>query len=240
MTPYYQENGITIYHGDCRDILPNIPPVDLIVTDPPYGIDYQSSRRTDKAQWKDKIVGDKEFPLWLFDIAHPKNALYVWCRWDILPNLPKPKSFIAWDKGVHSMGDLEGEWGRQWEACAFYPYEGHKFKYRPHDVIRTIRVNPANLVHPNEKPVSTIIGVIDPNEGDSILDPFMGSGTTLRAAKDLGRKAIGIEIEEKYCEIAAKRLSQEVLDFNGTPKSTETIAELLEFPNEDIRRTECR
>lgn len=213
MKPYYEHQGITIYHGDCRDVLPAIQSVELIVTDPPYGIDYQSCWKTDKSRRMGKIVGDDDFPLWLFDIAKPKNSLYVWCRWDTLPILPKPKSFIVWDKGVHSMGDLDGEWGRQWEACAFYPFEGHKFKFRPHDVIRSMRVTPNYLMHPNEKPVTAIIGIIDPNEGETVLDPFMGSGTTLRAAKDLGRKAIGIEIEEKYCEIAAKRLSQEVFNF---------------------------
>lgn len=214
MKPYYQEAGITIYHGDCRDVLPQLEAPDLIITDPPYGIDYQSARRTDKAQRHSKIVGDSEFPLWIFDIAKPNNSMYLFCRWDTLPLLPKPKSFIVWDKGTHSMGDLEGEWARQWEACAFYPFAGHRFKYRPKDIVRSIRVDPTKLSHPNEKPVSIICGILDPNEGNTIMDPFMGSGTTLRAAKDLGRKAIGIEIEEKYCEIAAKRLAQEVLPFS--------------------------
>ena len=214
MKPYYEESGITIYHGDCREILPTLEPVDLVLTDPPYGIDYQSARRTDRSQWKDKIVGDKEFPLWIFDILKPSKALFVWCRWDTLPQLPKPKSFIVWNKGCHSMGDLEHEFGRQWEACAFYPAEGHKFRYRPIDIIEASKVPPTALLHPNEKPVSAIVPLIDSHEGETILDPFMGSGTTLRAAKDLGRKAIGIEIEEKYCEIAARRLQQEVFDFN--------------------------
>lgn len=138
MKPYYQEKGITLYHGDCREILPLLDKVDLVVTDPPYGIDYQSAWRTDRSQWKPKIQGDKEFPLWIFDQLKPSNAMYVWMRWDILPLVPKPKSFIAWDKGVHSMGDLNGEWGRQWEGCAFYPFQGHKFKFRPHDIARSV------------------------------------------------------------------------------------------------------
>src|SRR5438045_2000004 len=96
--PYFQADGVTIYHGDCRDIVPSVEEPDIVVADPPYGINYQSAWRTDKSQWKDKIVGDNEFPLWIFDLLKPKNALFVWCRWDVLMALPKPKSFIVWDK----------------------------------------------------------------------------------------------------------------------------------------------
>jgi site-specific DNA-methyltransferase (adenine-specific) len=208
-TPYYNVDGITIYHGDCREILPHLPKVDLVLTDPPYGIDYQSSRRIEW-QRKDKIVGDNEFPLWIFDEITPTNAMFVWCRWDTLPILPKPKSFIVWDKCNHSMGDLNHEFGRSWEACAFYTGPNHKFVYRPIDMIRCPKISPDKLQHPNEKPVGAVSPLIKSHDG-LILDPFMGSGTTLVAAKQLHRQAIGIEIEEKYCEIAVRRLGQGVL-----------------------------
>ena len=207
-TPYFEDDSVTIYHGDCRELLPLMPTVDLVLTDPPYGIQYKSNRRV-RWQQKDRIAGDDEFPLWLFDYK-PSVAMFVWCRWDILASLPVPKSLIVWDKGVHSMGDLEHEFGRQWEACAFYPGTQHRFIRRPADVIRAMRVPPEQMQHPTEKPVAAMNPLILAHEGD-ILDPFMGSGTTLRAAKDLGRKAIGIELEERYCEIAAKRMSQGVL-----------------------------
>lgn len=216
MKPYYQDKYCTIYHGDCREILPSLEPVDLVLTDPPYGMDYQSAWRIVRER-HDKIHGDGEFPLWIFDKLKPLNAMFLFCRWDNLYELPKPRSFIVWDKGSHSMGDLQHEFGRQWEGCAFYPGPEHKFEFRPVDVIRAAKVPPTALRHPTEKPVSVLTPLITSHLG-LILDPFMGSGTTLRAAKDLGRKAIGIEIEEKYCEIAAKRLAQEVFDFSDTPK----------------------
>jgi site-specific DNA-methyltransferase (adenine-specific) len=208
--PYYDCDGITIYHGDCRDILPHLPKVDLVLADPPYGIDYQSSRMIDWRR-KDKIHGDNEFPIWLFDVCKPSIALFVWCRWDTLPIIPLPKSFIVWDKGCHSMGDLNHEYGRQWEACAFYPGPEHRFIKRPVDIIRTPKIPPLSLQHPNEKPTTALTPLIVAHPGDTILDPFMGSGTTLVAVKQLGRKAIGIEIELKYVEIAIKRLAQGVL-----------------------------
>jgi len=85
-------------------------------------------------------------------------------------------------------------------------------------VIESPRVPPDKLRHPNEKPTGAIIPLIRAHPGDLVLDPFMGSGTTLVAAKLEGRKAIGIEIEEKYCEIAAKRLAQGVLFGVGEQK----------------------
>lgn len=208
-TPYYQDSAVTIFHGDCREILPMLPKVDLVLTDPPYGMDYQSAWRTEW-QRKPKIHGDEAFPVWVFDIR-PAVAMFLCCRWDNLQcDLPKPKSFIVWDKCRHGMGDLEHEFGRQWEAIAFYPGENHRFLRRPVDVIRVPCIPPSDLKHPNEKPPEMWSPIIASHPG-TILDPFMGSGTTLRAAKDLGRKAIGIEIEERYCEIAAKRMAQEVL-----------------------------
>ncbi len=208
MKPYYEHNGITIYHGDCGDVMPNLAPPDLVVTDPPYGMEFQSSYRIVK---HDKIEGDNRLPIELirFAISIATRAAYIFCRWDNLPDFPPPKSVLAWIKNNWSMGDLKHEHGRQWEACCFYANEDHEFIKRIPDVIYSPRTG--NDLHPTQKPVGVIGQIIGCNVGDMVLDPFMGSGTTLRAAKDLGRKAIGIEIEEKYCEIAASRLAQQVL-----------------------------
>ncbi len=208
LKPYYEEPGITIYHGDCRDIIPQIELPDLIITDPPYGMDFQSNHREQKHM---KIIGDKELDtgsIRLF-IDAAKCGVYAFCRWDNLKQMPPPKSVLCWVKNNWSMGDLLHEHGRQWEAICFYPKENHKFIKRIPDVINADRTG--NFDHPTEKPSGLLRIIIEANEGNVVLDPYMGSGTTLRAAKDLGRKAIGIEIEEKYCEIAVKRLRQEVL-----------------------------
>jgi len=109
------------------------------------------------------------------------------------------------------MGDLNHEYGRQWESIAFYPQDGHQFNYRPIDIIRVPCVPACDLQHPNEKPEGIVTALLEANKGDVILDPFLGSGTTAVAAKILGRKCVGIEISEKYCEIAAKRCSQSVM-----------------------------
>ena len=208
--PYYQEDGITIYNADCRDILPHLEPVDLVLTDPPYGMSFQSNRRINKHE---KICGDDELPLDLIKHAIKKAmcASYVFCRWDNLGSMPQPKSVLCWIKNSWSMGDLKHEHGRQWEALCFYPGPSHEFTKRTSDVLFAKRTG--NILHPTEKPVGVLRQIIESNKCHAILDPFMGSGTTLVAAKQLGRKAIGIEIEEKYCEIAVRRLAQGVFKF---------------------------
>ena len=226
MKPYYDDGkGIQIWLGDSEELILTLPPIELVLTDPPYGMDYQSARRTDW-QRKPKIQGDKEFPEWIFQI-NPSNALFACCRWNNLRSLPEPKSFIVWDKCRHGMGDLEHEFGRQWEAIAFYPGLKHKFTRRPIDIIRVPCIPPHELVHPNEKPPELWTAILNSHDG-VILDPFMGSGSVLRAAKDLGRRAIGIEIDEAYCEIAAQRLSQQVLNFDHEiPKPNQIVQKQL-------------
>jgi len=210
MTPYYRDSAVTIYHGAMEDILPEIEKAELVITDPPYGMAFRSNYRTIRY---DPIAGDDTMPgrSIRLAISMALRAAYIFCRWDTLWQLPEPTSVLAWIKNNWSMGDLKHEHGRQWEAIAFYPKSAHRFIKRIPDVIEVDRTG--NNLHPTEKPVSLMATLISANEGDIILDPFMGSGTTLRAAKDLGRKAIGIEIEERYCEMAAKRMAQEVLAF---------------------------
>ena len=145
--PYYDEDGIVIYHGDCREVVSGLGSIDIVLSDPPYGISYQSSRRTGNDR-KPRIHGDDKYPAWVCGLD-AQIATLVFCRWDSLYSMPKPKSLIVWDKCTHSMGDLGHEFGRQWEAIAFYPGPRHRFLMRPVDVIRCLRVPPNQLLHPN-------------------------------------------------------------------------------------------
>jgi len=200
----------TVIQDDCLNVLKDLPDkcVDLVLTDPPYGMNFQSNYRHKK---HDKIENDDEFPVEvlseLFRIA--KRGVYVFCRWDNLKDLPPPKSVLAWVKNNWSMGDLLHEHGRQWEAICFYPQEQHEFVTRIPDVIHENRTG--NNLHPTEKPIDLMKKILMANVGDTIFDPFAGSGSTLVAAKQLGRNFIGIELSEKYCEIARQRLRQDTL-----------------------------
>jgi site-specific DNA-methyltransferase (adenine-specific) len=194
-----------VIQGDCLEVMKGIPnkSIDLIITDPPYGMNFQSNHRKVKHK---KIIGDDKFPLEIFDelFRIAKRGVYVFCRWDNLKDLPKPKSVIAWVKNNWSMGDLKHEHGRQWECIAFYNMEEHQFIKRIPDVIQANRTG--NKLHPTEKPVCLIEKIIACNVGDTILDPFAGSGTTGVACKNLGRNYILIEKEPEYIDIINKRL----------------------------------
>ena len=196
--------------GDCLTLMKGIPDkaVDLIISDPPYGMEFQSNHRFTKHE---RIVGDNRYPVEILEEFNriAKRAVYVFCRWDNLRELPPPTSVLAWVKNNWSMGDLKHEHGRQWEAICFYSQSEHEFITRIPDVMKGDRTG--NNLHPTEKPVSVISRLIQANVGDIVLDPFLGSGTTAVACKELGRKFIGIEINPKYCEIAQRRLAQEYL-----------------------------
>lgn len=198
MKPYYQDDYATIYHGDCREILPTLEPVDLVLTDPPYGIGLARNpirQKHKKSGWDDQRI-DKDL---LLLVVGAGNQSIVWGG-NYYSDILKPgKGFIVWDKKQpvkFSSGMAEIAWWSKDTPAKLYSHWCVGYEKS----------------HPTQKPVELMQFCIDlAGEIDTVIDPFMGSGTTLRAAKDLQRKSIGIEIEEKYCEIAAKRLSQEVL-----------------------------
>ena len=198
-----------IYRGDCIEVMKSWPDkcVDLIITDPPYGMNFQSNMRFNKFK---KIEGDADsFPVHIFPelFRLARGGVFVFCRWDNLVDIPKPKSFIVWAKNNMTMGDLEHEYGRSWEGCAFYPMEGHRFNRRPPDIVDCRKVPSGTMVHPTQKPVPLIESLLIDNAGDVVLDPFCGSGTTLVAAARCNRSYIGIEMDEAYHKIAAERVA---------------------------------
>jgi DNA modification methylase len=199
--PYYDDGkGIVIYNCDCRDILPELPKVDLVLTDPPYGIARVMKGGKGTGHWNmlsDGNEWDNEAPDINFMMKSGENFV-IWGGNYF--TLPPSRCWFVWVKinAVPTMGQCELAW-----TSADRPIQKI---YLP--------VGNSQLVHPTVKPLELILWSIkESRTSGMILDPFMGSGTTIRAAKDLGRKCIGIEIEEKYCEIAAKRLQQEVFDF---------------------------
>ena len=201
-SPYYDRGGITIYHGDCREILPTLPSVDLVLTDPPYGVN--------KAEW------DTEFPMWWMEPAGhlARIAIAVMPGNSNLLNLPPSfgRFSYRWTLSCRVINaTVRGATGfGNWIPCVIYAREGASI-YTCSQDCGEIAIRGEMPTHPSPKPYDAMRWFITRLPGETILDPFMGSGTTLRAAKDLGRKAVGIEIEERYCEIAARRLEQEVL-----------------------------
>jgi site-specific DNA-methyltransferase (adenine-specific) len=234
MQPYYSANGIQIWLGDCRDVLPHISG-DLIVADYPYG-EKQADWDGEKP---DSIVWD------LMHAALPVGGvLYYWGFWGhadwVLPHARRvgftPQSQITWwfrtgrpeklsfreDKEIawyFSKGEPRvfnpGEDLEPYEDEANYARYGRKGKH-PGTVWQASRIfhnHPQNIGHETQKPEEIIAKMvrISSNPGDTVIDPTFGSGTTLRVAKNLGRRCIGIEKQEKWCEAAAIRLSQEVM-----------------------------
>ncbi len=226
LKPYYDDgNGIVIYHGNCLDVLPTLGMFDLLLTDPPYGVAYVTSRRSRSDPKRAAIANDADLTcfseawavLWarLEEDAH----WYVFASprriSSVIAITGNPKSIICWDKGDRgTVGDLTCGFGESWEAI-FYGCRDRKplNGSRPRNVIRVDWSSTMDPVHPTVKPVGLLRKLIgwSSSEGQTILDPFMGSGTTLLAAKREGRKAVGIELEERYCESAVKRLKQGVL-----------------------------
>lgn len=221
MKPYYEHAGITIYHGDCREIIPQLTAVDLLLTDPPYGLgmDVKMFKRNGKCDGGKKIRNTTFLntnwdsappPRWLLEEMIEKAKYSIIWGGNYF-NLPPARCFLVWDKdnGTTTFADCELAWTNLDKAV-------RKIKFRWNGMLQEDMKNKETRYHPTQKPLGVIKWAIGqaPEECQTILDPFMGSGTTLRAAKDLGRQAIGIELEEKYCEIAAIRLGQEVLNFD--------------------------
>jgi DNA modification methylase len=208
--PYYQDDAVTIYHGDCREIVPTLGKFDLLLTDPPYGIgaDNQARILSRVKLARPKDYGGSNWDTkppkpWVLQmlIDHARNAIIWGGNYFELPPCNGP---LVWDKeNTGDFADGEQAWNNL--GCAL--------RIKRHLWNGMIRKGNEDRFHPTQKPVEVMLWCISlaGDEAQTILDPFAGSGTTGRAAKDLGRKATLIELEERYCEIAAKRMAQEVL-----------------------------
>jgi adenine-specific DNA-methyltransferase len=221
VAPYYQRDNIAIYHGDCIDVMPTLPSesFDFVLTDPPYLVGYTGRWDSEREQ----IAGDDD-PAWLrpafeevWRLMKPDTlctAFYGWPHTDTFLGVWKsigfrPVSLLALVKRKMGLGRFT----RGMHESAYLLAKGNPKK--PSVAIPDVFdwQQDAMIFHPNQKPVASLAALIDTfcPKGGKVLDPFMGSGSTLRAAKNLGLEAVGIEIEEAYCRKASKRMAQDVL-----------------------------
>jgi site-specific DNA-methyltransferase (adenine-specific) len=220
VTPYYDDGkGIVIYNGDCREVMPELGRFDLLLTDPPYGIEWNTnySRFTNSMQAAPRvdhpaIINDETDEMMSLALSW-EGMKIVWGA-HLSPWLIKERgSWLVWDKrfakGKAMLADAE---------LAYYSKGTGVYihKHTWQGMIGDKSGTPRKRLHPNEKPVGLMRWCLTLlPDAKTVLDICCGSGTTLVAAKLEGRSATGIEISEKYCEIAANRLRQGVLDFGG-------------------------
>ena len=222
--PYYEEPAGVIYCSDCLDILLKIPEksIDLVVTDPPYNFTTASAGCGKLSPWPDLCNAAHWFTTWIgatLKILKYDGAMWEFCNWRSIPTVMKAvfdaqsqiESLLVWDKEWIGPGGMSGL-RPSYELVALIRNQNFTIGDRGIPDIKRSKwssIKPSG--HPAEKPYKLLEWLIEISGGDLILDPFLGSGTTAVAAKQLGRKFIGIEIEEKYCEIAKQRLAQEEL-----------------------------
>lgn len=230
MTPYYEDDFVTLWLGDCREVTA-WQGADALVTDPPYGISHLPEHRGAPASWSmTRIQGDESTALrdevlvsWLSGHGQrrekfmlPRAAL-VFGSWKA-PRPRNTRAVLVWDKGpAAGMGDMTLPWKPSWEEI--YVLGSGFVGTRDEAVYRGVMVSweSQGRMHPHQKPEGLLTRLIAKCPPGVVADPFAGSGSTLVAAKRLGRQAVGVEVEERYCEAAAKRLAQGVLDFAESP-----------------------
>jgi len=224
MKPYFEQGGVVIYHGDCEEIVPEIGSYDLIVADPPYNLgflygDRVDDERCDYASWLARRIGI--CIMFLPDggqvyLHQPSQNLAI-----ALPIL-EGCHVLAWCKNFSQIWPSPWNYG-SWEPVLYWSKGEPTVVNKANDAaldrdwfvtrgaLGLIRGVPQRSEHPCPKPTDAEIPFIlrSSNAGQTVLDPFCGSGTTLVAAKESGRKAIGIDIEERWCELAAKRVFQQ-------------------------------
>lgn len=207
--PYYQDDAVTLYHGDCREIVPLLGRFDLLLTDPPYGINAARHRNSQVNGWRDygtaaESKWDNEKPVseTIAIVRNKADSQVIWGGNYFANTLPPSMGWFVWDKGQRDFSLADGElaWTSEEKALRIFTYARAKAMQDGKE-------------HPTQKPLELMRWCLSLfTAAATVLDPFAGSGTTGRACKDLGRKCTMIEREERYCEIAARRMGQEVLN----------------------------
>lgn len=223
MSPYYDRAGITLYCGDCRDVLQAIGAtgVDLVLADPPYGVSERTERRSTRIGSKGRLhrgaVAGRDWPAVVGDdapfdpspwLAFPKVIL--WGANHYADRLPPSRAWLVWDKRCGTTPDDNADCDLAWTNL---PGPARHFAHLWRGVCRDSEAGMAPL-HPTQKPVALMAWCIRRAAlapGALVFDPYVGSGPVLVAAKRLGMRAIGVEIEERYCAVVVKRLSQDML-----------------------------
>jgi site-specific DNA-methyltransferase (adenine-specific) len=233
MKPYYQDDWVTIFHGDCLEIMPELASVDHIITDPPFEVEAHTLQRRVKRErgvlevepldfipmdertrdtvclhakrmcrgWFLAFCQIEAVTLWrgsIEEAAGTYKRSCIWVKPDGMPQYSGDRPGMGYETFVCGwFGPGKSEWNGGGKTGVFI--------YNKNE--------PSRFGHPTQKPQELMLQLITlfSNAGQTVLDPFCGSGSTLRACKDTGRKSIGIELDEKYCEIAANRMKQEVL-----------------------------
>ena len=214
-----------LWQGDCLELMKNIPDgsVDLVLTDPPYGIDFQSNFRKNKFnKIENDIAVNAEFLDECKRVLKDTGAFYCFTRWDVYPSWIeqiskrfKVKNCIVWFKRGGGLGDLKKGYIYNHEFIIYCAEKNHRLNgKRRNDVFEFAKDAPSTYVHPTQKPVLLLQEIIErsSNEGDVVLDCFMGSGSTGVACVNTNRRFIGIELDEGYFNIAKKRIEEAVND----------------------------
>lgn len=257
MKPYYEDDGVRIYHGDCREVLPQLSDVGVMVTSPPYNLgrglndkpveamhDRLSASRSSKShrlsagyQDHDDAMPLAEYVAWqhevlslcwaslrddgaIYYVHKPRvQALSLRLPTDLIPDDVTIRQLIVWNRKEMGLGMVPHAYASRHEWILLLAKERFRLRSRSHSAASDVwDINPVHgdTGHPCPFPLALAAKALDTATVQGlVVDPFMGSGTTLRAAKDAGLPAVGIETSERYCELAVRRLAQGALDFGG-------------------------